>query len=1467
MEYPMKKNILNYILMILLLFAAGCSGQVFKTLVEGGADTVGPTVVSVTSTAIDSIRVEFSEEVDPATAGDVGNYDIPGLATFDAATTTNARVIRLSTDYQYFTIYDIIVSANVLDLNDNPMEADYNGTFQGAVEEPRIANVDAIKTDQVLLEFSEQVSGPAGDTASYVIYPSLTISSVTFPYGDATFALLDLSNEMQDTNYTLEITGAIQDLAGYDMHPLYSEQSFPGDARPRVSTINSASVNSIRLKYTEEVDQTSAEIPGSYTITQITGAGAGSTLTIASITIDSSDPSIVLIDHTPDVQAQESYQVVISGVEDLNGNTVAPGTSGYFMGNGPPAVASAAAAGPNGVLVTFSEPLRSSDDTAAIDPLNYSISGLTVTGASWPSGSPGDRTRVELTTSTQQQQIYTVVLAADVLHAADDDTAIAAGYNSSSFQGDGLPSVVTAVALDPTHVKVIFSEPVDLTTGQNISNYAITSVGYPSLSITGAARQPDPNTNEVILTTSSQLYVNYTVTATGVLDSTGNSISGNNTANFAGIGTDNTPPDIITVVSNSDTQIRVYFNESVDETSAETSSNYTASNMSTATLSVTGTLGTADAGTLTISVSDSSTGSDAIIVTSGSAENLPGGVFNQTASSEKLVAYSIVSAINADWQSPVRAYAHGATIELVSRTFGSDGDLTVDNTGISNLSVDSVVASSSAAPSSAVRSDGNYALVDLTFGTSLSGIYELTVQNVADTTLPPNYMSSPVTTPVVVRGSDEAPPVVKGAYAPDSTHIRLLFDEPVDALTASKVSNFYIERDTATFDLSSGTASGDSLLLTYDGGSTYSMTAANNEDIASNIWARSAQAENSAVNIARVMNQSSTSPVYAHAIGTTIYLTRRTPQSGTIDSLAPTGFTGTFDHSTPANYTNNRTIGAAARNEAFPFEVLLTLSTLTPLETDHDYGITATDIADVVINPVTGKVNIGHGGTRAEIPLSSENTAPAADTDAPEIVSATALSDSLVQLIFNESVEQISAENPLNYFISPTLSVTSAVRDSSNNNVVLLYTELQGALTYYLTVNGVSDLSGNVTSGQSASFTGMASVNVGNGPVGNSVNGVGNVNNLSIIAAIEYNGKLYVSTMNKASGEFQTEIYASDASGVYFTQVNYSGFSPPTDYIKQQKTTSLEILGGLLWASTSETPSEKLNVYYTDGTGTPHSWTWDTPTLTNLGNNGYTMLLNYGITSPRLYVIHAGNLSYRSGPDAYVAVASSGDFGVTNGSEFMRMIAFGGRMYVGVSTPTGMRVYRSKGVNADAPIGFSDFEKVLDADDTALIGMNGYDADNPVDLLDGVPVDVSEPHYADVYNSAVVSMAVYNGYIYIGTKNDHGAQIWRSQDGLTWERVLDFGTGAAFAGKDDTNNTQISSLQVNSSFIYAGTRNATTGGEVWRSPDGVAWEQFGSDGFGSASYTDIPAMAVFNGLIYFCMEDQTSGGAVFRSSN
>jgi hypothetical protein len=102
----------------------------------------------------------------------------------------------------------------------------------------------------------------------------------------------------------------------------------------------------------------------------------------------------------------------------------------------------------------------------------------------------------------------------------------------------------------------------------------------------------------------------------------------------------------------------------------------------------------------------------------------------------------------------------------------------------------------------------------------------------------------------------------------------------------------------------------------------------------------------------------------------------------------------------------------------------------------------------------------------------------------------------------------------------------------------------------------------------------------------------------------------------------------------------------------------------------------------------------------------------------------------------------------------------------------------------------------------------------------------------------------------------------RSQDGITWQRVLDFST----PGVNDPANTQTSSMQVNGNFLYAGTKNSIDGAEAWRTTDGVSWNQFGSNGFGTDDYTEITSMVSYRNLIYFGMAN-SGGGAIFRSSN
>jgi hypothetical protein len=66
---------------------------------DGGGDFTPPVIQAVVAVGDpNQVVVDFSEPLDPATAGDAANYDVsPGIAVLDAALQANGRTVRLTT--------------------------------------------------------------------------------------------------------------------------------------------------------------------------------------------------------------------------------------------------------------------------------------------------------------------------------------------------------------------------------------------------------------------------------------------------------------------------------------------------------------------------------------------------------------------------------------------------------------------------------------------------------------------------------------------------------------------------------------------------------------------------------------------------------------------------------------------------------------------------------------------------------------------------------------------------------------------------------------------------------------------------------------------------------------------------------------------------------------------------------------------------------------------------------------------------------------------------------------------------------------------------------------------------------------------------------------------------------------------------------------------------------------------------
>jgi len=146
---------------------------------------------------------------------------------------------------------------------------------------------------------------------------------------------------------------------------------------------------------------------------------------------------------------------------------------------------------------------------------------------------------------------------------------------------------------------------------------------------------------------------------------------------------------------------------------------------------------------------------------------------------------------------------------------------------------------------------------------------------------------------------------------------------------------------------------------------------------------------------------------------------------------------------------------------------------------------------------------------------------------------------------------------------------------------------------------------------------------------------------------------------------------------------------------------------------------------------------------------------------------------------------------------------------------------------------------------------------------------VNSNGFGDPQTSEVTSLEAFNGYLYAGTHNlvdpeplFDGAQIFRSQDGVTWSAVTQPGFGIAH----DIAPPAILDLTVFGGRIYASTGRGDGPGQIWRALDGVNWAPMVIHGFNDPDTVDVAALAEYNGMIYAGARNTVSGAMLWRSS-
>lgn len=94
------------------------------------------------------------------------------------------------------------------------------------------------------------------------------------------------------------------------------------------------------------------------------------------------------------------------------------------------------------------------------------------------------------------------------------------------------------------------------------------------------------------------------------------------------------------------------------------------------------------------------------------------------------------------------------------------------------------------------------------------------------------------------------------------------------------------------------------------------------------------------------------------------------------------------------------------------------------------------------------------------------------DLTPPSLVSVTPISITQLDVLFNEPVTPISAQNIINYSFNPNLQISNLIQDAINTSLIhiSLSTALTNGITYTVTANNIVDLSGNASGATSVNF-------------------------------------------------------------------------------------------------------------------------------------------------------------------------------------------------------------------------------------------------------------------------------------------------------------------------------------------------------------------------------------------------------------
>ncbi len=311
-----------------------------------------------------------------------------------------------------------------------------------------------------------------------------------------------------------------------------------------------------------------------------------------------------------------------------------------------------------------------------------------------------------------------------------------------------------------------------------------------------------------------------------------------------------------------------------------------------------------------------------------------------------------------------------------------------------------------------------------------NGTYTLTVNNVRDRGAVPNTIVDNSQSTYSWNGNDETPPTITKVELSLNDFLKITFSEPVEQTSARTISNYAISPSVEILYAGFVDGTFQKVFLTtaqHTPGQSYTLTINGIQDAAN---PPNTITSNSQINYECIAEDTNPPDLVAVRLNNITELELE--------------FSESLNRST-AETLSNYNISPSIAIYTAVLDQEGTVVTLTTAEhSGGDYVASVTGILDEA-NPPN------------EIEPSELNyTYTPPDVAPPILQNAELKSHDLLQLTFNEPLDQTSSQNVSNYQIDPPISILTATLDFSQH-VVLLQTDIHVGGDYQVIVNGVKD--------------------------------------------------------------------------------------------------------------------------------------------------------------------------------------------------------------------------------------------------------------------------------------------------------------------------------------------------------------------------------------------------------------------------